>query len=44
MKEAMYFLSQKDMPTKWYNILPDLPEPLPAALHPGTGKPLTPPI
>jgi tryptophan synthase beta chain len=43
MKEAMYFLSQKDMPTKWYNILPDLPEPLPAALHPGTGKPLTPP-
>jgi tryptophan synthase beta chain len=43
MKEAMYFLGQKDMPTKWYNILPDLPEPLPAALHPGTGKPLTPP-
>jgi tryptophan synthase beta chain len=39
----MYFLNQKDMPTKWYNILPDLPEPLPAALHPGTGKPLTPP-
>lgn len=39
----MYFLGQKDMPTKWYNILPDLPEPLPAALHPGTGKPLTPP-
>jgi tryptophan synthase beta chain len=43
MKKAMYFLEQKDMPTKWYNILPDLPEPLPAALHPGTGKPLTPP-
>ncbi len=43
MKEAMYFLGQKDMPTKWYNILPDLPEPLPAALHPGTGQPLTPP-
>ncbi len=43
MKEAMYFLGQKDMPTKWYNILPDLPKPLPAALHPGTGKPLTPP-
>jgi tryptophan synthase beta chain len=43
MKEAMYFLGQKDMPTRWYNILPDFPEPLPAALHPGTGKPLTPP-
>ncbi|MDD4873578.1 MAG: TrpB-like pyridoxal phosphate-dependent enzyme [Dehalococcoidales bacterium] len=43
MKRAMYFLDQKDMPTKWYNILPDLPEPLPDALHPGTGNPLTPP-
>ena len=42
MKEAMYFLGQKDMPTKWYNILPDLPEPLPVDLHPGTGKPVTP--
>jgi len=30
------------MPTKWYNVLPDLPEPLPAVLHPGTGKPVTP--
>ena len=41
-ERAMYFLDQKDMPTRWYNILPDLPEPLPPALHPGTGKPLTP--
>ena len=42
MKKAMYFLEQKDMPTHWYNILPDLPEPLPAVLHPGTGNPVTP--
>ena len=42
MKKAMYFLEQKDMPTHWYNILPDLPEPLPPVLHPGTGNPVTP--
>ncbi len=42
MERAMYFLDQKDMPTHWYNVLPDLPEPLPAVLHPGTGKPVTP--
>jgi len=42
MERSMYFLEQKDMPTHWYNILPDLPEPLPAVLHPGTGNPITP--
>jgi tryptophan synthase beta chain len=30
------------MPTAWYNILADLPEPLPPPLHPGTGEPLGP--
>jgi len=35
-------LTEKQMPTAWYNILPDLPEPLPPELHPGTGKPVTP--
>jgi len=38
----MYFLDQKDMPTHWYNVLPDLPEPLAPVLHPATGKPVTP--
>ncbi len=42
MKRTKFILDEKDMPTKWYNILPDLPEPLPAVLHPGTGKPVTP--
>jgi tryptophan synthase beta chain len=42
MEQTMYFLEQKDMPTHWYNILPDLPEPLPPVLHPGTGNPVTP--
>ena len=42
MERTMYFLEQQDMPTHWYNILPDLPEPLPPVLHPGTGNPVTP--
>jgi len=40
--KAKFILDEEDMPTSWYNILPDLPEPLPAVLHPGTGKPVTP--
>jgi tryptophan synthase beta chain len=39
---AMYFLDQKDMPTHWYNVQPDLPEPLPPTLNPITKQPVTP--
>jgi tryptophan synthase beta chain len=42
MERTVFYLDQKDMPTSWYNILPDLPVPLPPVLHPGTGKPVTP--
>ncbi len=42
METTKFMLTEKQMPTSWYNILPDLPEPLPPHLHPGTGKPLTP--
>ncbi len=42
MERTKFILDEKDMPTKWYNVLPDLPEPLPAVLHPGTGEPVTP--
>jgi tryptophan synthase beta chain len=31
-----------DIPAAWYNVLADLPQPLPPPLHPGTGQPLTP--
>lgn len=41
-KTHMFTLDQKDLPTVWYNILPDLPKPLPAVLHPATGKPVSP--
>ena len=30
------------MPTQWYNIIPDLPEPPPPGLHPGTHEPIGP--
>jgi tryptophan synthase beta chain len=42
MKRAMFFLDQKDMPTQWYNVLADLPEPLPPYLHPMTKQPMGP--
>ena len=34
-------LEEDEMPTKWYNIVADLPEPPPPALHPGTHQPAT---
>jgi len=42
MKRSMFFLDQEDIPTHWYNIQADLPEPLPPVLHPATGKPVGP--
>jgi tryptophan synthase beta chain len=35
-------LTQADIPTHWYNILTDLPEPLPPPLHPATQQPIQP--
>jgi len=35
-------LNEEELPEKWYNILPDLPEPLPPPLHPATNEPLKP--
>jgi len=36
------YLNQKEIPTHYYNVLPDLPKPLQPPLHPKTKKPLTP--
>ena len=35
-------LDEAEMPTRWYNILPDLPTPPPPPLHPGTRQPVGP--
>ena len=35
-------LSEAEMPQEWYNLIPDLPSPMPPYLHPATGQPITP--
>ncbi len=35
-------LTESEMPTRWYNIIPDLPSPPPPPLHPGTHQPVGP--
>jgi len=35
-------LTAEEMPRRWYNILPDLPEPLAPPLNPATKKPISP--
>jgi len=35
-------LDESEMPTQWYNIVADLPEPPPPVLHPGTHQPVAP--
>ena len=42
MSDTKFLLTEKDLPTQWYNIQADLPKPLPPVLHPGTGKPIGP--
>jgi tryptophan synthase beta chain len=41
-RTTKYLLAEKDIPTAWYNIQADLPQPLPDVLHPGTHKPIVP--
>lgn len=41
MDEIKILLPEKDIPTRWYNIIPDLPAPLPAVINPATKKPAT---
>ena len=35
-------LDESEMPTRWYNVVPDLPSPPPPPLHPGTLQPVGP--
>ncbi|MDP3063888.1 MAG: TrpB-like pyridoxal phosphate-dependent enzyme [Chloroflexota bacterium] len=35
-------LTEKEMPTRWYNVQADLLKPLPPVMHPGTKKPVGP--
>jgi tryptophan synthase beta chain len=42
MDRIKYVLDEDRLPTAWYNIQADLPEPLPPVLHPGTKQPVGP--
>lgn len=43
MSEATKFLlTERDIPESWLNIQPNLPQPLPPVLHPGTHQPIGP--
>lgn len=41
-ERTRFLLDESEVPSTWYNILPDLPQPLPPVLHPGTGQPIGP--
>jgi tryptophan synthase beta chain len=41
-ERTKYVLDENQMPTQWYNLIADLPEPPPPPLHPGTGQPVGP--
>ncbi len=42
MEQTKILLDENEMPTKWYNVLADLPEPLAPPLDPATNEPLPP--
>jgi tryptophan synthase beta chain len=42
MTPTKILLPEDEMPTRWYNVLHDLPTPPPPVLHPGTGQPIGP--
>ena len=37
-----FLLDESELPTRWYNVIPDLPSPPPPPLHPGTLQPVGP--
>jgi tryptophan synthase beta chain len=41
-RQHKILLDEGDLPTRWYNVLHDLPTPPPPVLHPGTGEPVGP--
>ena len=42
VRQHKFVLEESEMPTTWYNLVPDLPSPPPPALHPGTLEPAGP--
>ena len=42
LRRSSLSLTEDEMPTTWYNLVADLPEPPPPPLHPGTQQPIGP--
>ena len=42
MTATKFLLDESEMPTRWYNVIPDLPALPPPVLHPGTLQPVGP--
>jgi tryptophan synthase beta chain len=40
--QTKFLLSENQIPTHWYNVIPDLPGPMSPVIHPGTKQPVTP--
>lgn len=40
--QTRFLLNETDLPRQWYNVLADMPVPLPPVLHPVTKEPVTP--
>jgi tryptophan synthase beta chain len=41
-EQTKYILDESHIPKSWYNLIADLPKPLPPVLHPGTKQPVGP--
>jgi tryptophan synthase beta chain len=41
-ERTKFILDESQIPSQWYNIVPDLPAPPPSPLHPGTLQPVGP--
>ena len=41
-ERSTFLLDETQIPTQWYNLIPDLPSPPPPPLHPGTRQPVGP--
>jgi len=41
-ERSTFLLDETQVPTQWYNVVADLPEPPPPPLHPGTHQPVGP--
>ncbi|MDW8074127.1 MAG: TrpB-like pyridoxal-phosphate dependent enzyme, partial [Nitrososphaerota archaeon] len=42
MSQRKVVLDENELPKRWYNILPDLPVPLPPPINPATREPVNP--